>query len=240
MTTYTIEELANLIDHTNLKPDITRNDLKELCEEAIKYNFKMVAINQVQSKLSAEYLSGTEIGIGAAIGFPLGQTTVAVKIFETKDAIENGATEIDYVINLTEVKEKNFDYIKDEMQQIVELCREHNVISKVIFENAYLEKEEIIKLAEISKEVKPDFIKTSTGMAPTGATVEDVLLMKKTVGDAVKVKAAGGIRDTETFIEMIEHGAERIGASSGINIIEDLKSVLKEEGKETITITKKY
>src|SRR5699024_4049822 len=136
--------LANLIDHTNLKADITRAELKELCEEATKYNFKMVAINQVQSKLSAEYLSETEIGIGAAIGLPLGQTTVTVKLLETKNDIENSATEIEYVVNLTEVKEKNLDYIKDEMKQIVELCSKHNVISKVIFENAYLEKEEII------------------------------------------------------------------------------------------------
>lgn len=240
MTTYTISELANIIDHTNLNVDATKEEMKKLCDEAMEYNFKMVAINQVQSELCSEYLSGSEVAIGAAIAFPLGQTTIASKVFETKDAIKNGATEIDYVINLSEVKNNNYEYIKDEMKQIVDACRENNVISKVIFENAYLEKEEIVKLAEISKEVKPDFIKTSTGMAPTGATLEDVALMKRTVGDDVKIKAAGGIRDLETFIAMIEHGAERIGASSGIQIISKLTEQLEQEGKDTITIETKY
>lgn len=236
MTTYTIEELANLIDHTNLATDANKDDMKKLCEEATEYGFKMVAINQVQSKQCAEYLEGTDVAIGAAIAFPLGQTTIAAKVFETQDAIDNGATEIDYVINLTEVKNNNFEYIKDEMKQIVDVCRKHNVISKVIFENAYLNNNEIVKLSEIAKEVKPDFIKTSTGMAKTGATLEDVALMKKTVGDDVKVKAAGGIRDLDTFIQMIEHGAERIGSSSGIKIIHELKTRLENEGSDTITI----
>ena len=240
MTTYTISELANIIDHTNLNVDATKEEMKKLCDEAMEYNFKMVAINQVQSELCSEYLSGSEVAIGAAIAFPLGQTTIASKVFDTKDAIKNGATEIDYVINLSEVKNNNYEYIKDEMKQIVDVCRENNVISKVIFENAYLEKEEIVKLAEISKEVKPDFIKTSTGMAPTGATLEEVALMKRTVGDDVKIKAAGGIRDLETFIAMIEHGAERIGASSGIQIISKLTEQLEQEGKDTITIETKY
>lgn len=240
MKKYTIEELANLIDHTDLKAYAKKDDMKKLCAEAKEYNFKMVAINQVQSKLCAEYLTGTDIGIGAAISFPLGQTTIPAKVFETKDAIENGATEIDYVINLSEVKENNFNYIKTEMKQIVDICREYNVISKVIFENAYLEKDEIVKLAEIAKEVKPDFIKTSTGMAPTGATLEDVALMKRTVGDDVKVKAAGGIRDLKTFISMIEHGAERIGSSSGIKIINELTAYLEEKGTNTLTIETKY
>ena len=155
-----------------------------------------------------------------------------LNIFETEDAIKNGATEIDYVINLTEVKNGNFDYIKDEMERIVSACTDHNVISKVIFENAYLSKEEIVTLSKIAKEVKPDFIKTSTGMAPTGATVEDVKLMKEIVGDEVKVKAAGGVRDVDTFIKMVQNGAERIGTSSGIKIIEDFKNQLLTSGKE--------
>lgn len=240
MKTYTIEELANMIDHTNLKADTNNEDMKILCEEAVEYGFKMVAINQVQSKICAEYLEGTDVNVGAAIGFPLGQTTIASKVFETKDAIENGATEIDYVINLSEVKNNNFEYIKDEMEQIVEVCRKNDVISKVIFENAYLNNDEIIKLSEIAKEVIPDFVKTSTGMAASGATVDDVALMKQTVGDDVKVKAAGGIRDVETFIQMIENGAERIGASSGIQIINDLKERLEKEGKNEITIETKF
>ena len=158
--------------------------------------------------------------VGAAISFPLGQTTIETKVFETKNAIENGADEIDYVINIVELKNKNYDYIKREMEAIVAVCRENGVLSKVIFENCYLTKDEIAKVAEIAREVKPDFIKTSTGFGTGGATVEDVKLMKSIVGDDVKVKAAGGIRDLETCLAMIEAGAERIGSSSSIEITE--------------------
>lgn len=233
---YTLDDFARLIDHTNLKASINNEEMKQLCDEAKEYHFKMVAINQVQSAFAHEQLKGTDINVGAAIAFPLGQTSIASKVFETKDAIENGATEIDYVINITEVKEKNWDYIEEEMVKIVEVCRENDVISKVIFENAYLSKDEIKKLSEISKKVKPDFIKTSTGMAPTGATLEDVKLMKEIVGNDVKVKAAGGIRDLETFLAMIEAGAERIGSSSGIKIINDLKDKFKNENLEYLEI----
>lgn len=236
MANYTLEQLANLIDHTNLKPYANHNDMERLCAEAKKYNFKMVAINSVQSKLCKSFLDGTDVHVGAAISFPLGQTTIESKVFETKNAIKNGANEIDYVINITELKAKNYEYVKDEMERIVKVCRENNVLSKVIFENCYLDKEEIIKLCEIAKEIKPDFIKTSTGFGTSGATYEDVKLMKSIVGSAVKVKAAGGIRNSEDFIKMIEAGAERIGTSAGIAIIESLKEKLAKENKATITI----
>lgn len=221
---YSIDQLARLIDHTNLKPYATKADIQLLCQEAKEYHFKMVAINQVQTKLCSEALADSDIHVGAAISFPLGQTSIAAKVAETEDAIKNGATEIDYVVNLTEVKAKNWTYLKEEMVHITSVCREKNVISKVIFENAYLEEEEKIALCEIAKAVKPDFIKTSTGFAPSGATFEDVQLMKKYVGPQVKVKAAGGIRDAETFKKMIACGAERIGTSSGIAIINALKT----------------
>lgn len=233
MKTFTIDELARFIDHTNLKPTATREDMRLLCNEAKDYHFKMVAINQVQSELCSDLLKDTDINIGAAISFPLGQTSIASKVAETKDAIKNGATEIDYVINITEVKEKNWDYLQGEMEQIVAICKENEVISKVIFENAYLEDEEKIALCEIAKQVKPDFIKTSTGFAPSGATFEDVKLMKEHIGPEVKVKAAGGIRDAQTFKKMIACGAERIGTSSGIAIIEALKQE-SVDGKITI------
>ena len=138
MKPYTLDDLARLVDHTNLHPDATRADMEKLCDEAKRYHFKMVAINSVQSKLCSELLAGTDIDTGAAIGFPLGQTTIATKVFETKDALANGANEIDYVVNLTEVKAGNWDYIRDEMTQIVEVCREAGVPSKVIFENCLL------------------------------------------------------------------------------------------------------
>lgn len=215
-----MNKFSKYFDHTCLKPYATREDMAKFCEEAKKYDFMMVAINSTQTKLCKELLKGTDIHVGAAISFPLGQTTIETKVFETKDAIVNGADEIDYVINITELKEKNYDYIKEEMTQIVDVCRKHNVISKVIFENCYLTDEEKIKLCEIALEVKPDFIKTSTGFGTGGATVEDVKLMKSIVKDTVKVKAAGGIRDLDTCLKMIEAGAERIGTSSAIKITE--------------------
>lgn len=236
MTEFTIDELARFIDHTDLKASATREDMKKLCTEATDYHFKMVAINQVQSAYCHSLLKDTDIHVGAAIAFPLGQTTIAAKVFETQNAIDNGATEIDYVINLTEAKEGNWDYLKDEMQQIVAICKKAEVPSKVIFENAYLTDDEKINLCRIAKEVKPDFIKTSTGFAPSGATFDDVKLMKDHVGAEVKVKAAGGIRDAETFKKMIFYGAERIGTSAGIAIIEELKKELTATGAEKINI----
>ena len=157
----------------------------------------------------------------AAISFPLGQTTIAAKVYETINAIENGADEIDYVINIGELKNKNLAYIRDEMQQIVDACHSRNVLCKVIFEICYLTNEEIKEVAEIAREVKPDFIKTSTGFGTSGATADAVRLMKETVGPDVKVKAAGGIRSWETCKAMIDAGAERIGTSSSLKILEE-------------------
>lgn len=236
MNKYSLIQLSQLIDHTNLKPDATTAMMEKLCQEAKNYHFKMVAINQVQSQLCAQLLKGTGVDIGAAISFPLGQTTIASKCFETQNAIENGATEIDYVINISELKAGNLHYIEDEMTQIVKICRQHNVVSKVIFENCYLTDEEKIALCKIAVKVKPDFIKTSTGFGTSGATIEDVKLMKNQVGDAVKVKAAGGIRSADTFKKMIAAGAQRIGTSSGIAIIDELKQELAASNKDTIEL----
>ena len=217
----TVEQLANMIYHTNLKAFADDAAFEKLCDEAKKYNFKMVAINPAQTVRCKKKLEGSPVHVGAAIGFPLGQTTLECKIFETKDAIEKGADEIDYVINVAELKNKNYDYIKKEMEEIVKICREAGKTSKVIFENCYLTDDEKRKVAEIAKEVKPDFIKTSTGFGTGGATVEDVKLMKSVVGDEVKVKAAGGIRDLKTALAMIEAGAERLGTSAGVAIVEE-------------------
>ena len=236
MKSYTLDDLARLVDHTNLHADAPRADMEKLCDEAKRYHFKMVAINSVQSKLCSELLAGTDIDTGAAIGFPLGQITIATKVFETKDALANGANEIDYVVNLTEVKAGNWDYIRDEMTQIVEVCREAGVPSKVIFENCLLTDDEKVKLAEIAREVEPTFIKTSTGFSTGGATVEDVKLMKAHCGDKVQVKAAGGIRDADTFLDMVRAGATRIGCSAGIPIIEELKRRFEEQGVDSIEL----
>ena len=236
MSVYTIDKFARLIDHTNLHADATREDMQKLCAEAKEYHFKMVAVNQVQSQLCAHELAGTDIDTGAAIAFPLGQTTIEAKEFETQNAIDNGANEIDYVINITELKAKNYDYIEDEMRRLTKICHDAEIPIKVIFENPYLTKDEIKQVALIAKRVGPDFIKTATGFGPSGATVDDVRLMKPTVGDQVKVKAAGGIRNSDDFLAMIEAGAERIGTSSGIKIINALKKRMQADGVDTISV----
>ena len=219
----TKKELASKFDHTLLKPYATKEDFMQLCNEAKEMGAAMVAINSAPVKLCKELLKDTDVHVGAAISFPLGQTTIKIKAEETKQAIKDGADEIDYVINIHELKEGHLDYIEDEMKQIVDICKENHVVSKVIFENCYLTQNEIIQLAKIAKKIKPDYIKTSTGFGTSGAKVEDVKLMKDIVGDDVKVKAAGGIRDLETCLKMIEAGASRIGTSSSLKILEEMK-----------------
>ncbi|EOL49441.1 deoxyribose-phosphate aldolase [Enterococcus phoeniculicola] len=221
-----VEEFAKLVDHTLLRADAREEEFKQLCKEADDYGFKMVAINSSPVGLCREFLKTSSVHVGAAIGFPLGQTTIATKVFEVKDSIKNGADEIDYVINIGELKNGNVEYIRQEMKEIVELSRKNNILSKVILENCYLTDEEKITVCEIAKEIKPDFVKTSTGFGTSGATVEDVKLMKSIVGNDVKVKAAGGIRDLETAKSMVEAGAERLGTSSGIKIIEEYKALV--------------
>ena len=215
------KDLAQMVDHTQLRAYAVKEDFENLCKEAADYGFKMVAINSYPVELCSKLLKGTGVHVGAAIGFPLGQTTIENKVHETKQAIENGADEIDYVINIGKLKEKDYDYIEREMTEIVKACREKNILSKVIFENCYLTDDEKIKVSEIAAKVKPDFIKTSTGFGTGGATLEDVKLMKSIVKDEVKVKAAGGIRDLDTFLAMVEAGAERIGTSAGIEIMNE-------------------
>jgi len=215
------KELAGMFDHTLLKPYATVEDFEKFCQEAKDMGVGMVAINSAPVKLCKELLKGTSIHVGAAISFPLGQTTLEIKLAETLQAIKDGADEIDYVINISKAKMHDYDYIALEMKEIVELCRKHHVISKVIFENCYLTKEEIKDIASIARKIKPDYIKTSTGFGSGGALVEDVQLMKETVGDEVKVKAAGGIRDYQTCLKMINAGASRIGTSSSKKILEE-------------------
>ena len=172
-------------------------------------------------------LKESSVHVGAAIGFPLGQTTIATKVFEVTEAIKNGADEIDYVINIGELKEGNLAYIEQEMKEIVAVCQTNNVLSKVILENCYLTDKEKIAVCEIAKRVKPNFVKTSTGFGTGGATVEDVKLMKEIVGADVKVKAAGGIRDFSTAKAMVEAGAERLGTSPGIKIVNEYRALVK-------------
>ncbi|MBW5397366.1 deoxyribose-phosphate aldolase [Brachyspira pilosicoli] len=223
----TKEELCRMFDHTFLKAFASIEDFKKLCSEAVQYNFAMVAINSYPVKLCKSLVKNSDVHVGAAISFPLGQTTLEDKIFEIEQAAKDGADEIDYVINIGELKNNNYDYIKLEMEKIVETSNKLNLISKVIFENCYLTKDEIKKVASIAKEVKPNFIKTSTGFGTSGALVEDVKLMKDVVGNDVKVKASGGISSWEVCKQMIDAGAERIGTSNSIKILNEFLEASK-------------
>ena len=214
-----MKNFAKYFDHTILAASTTPAELKKVCDEARANGFFSVAVNTGMVKLCAEYLAGSDVLVDAAVGFPLGITTVPCKLFEAEEAIKNGAGEVDYVVNVGKVKSGDFDYVKDEMEQVVALCKKYNVCCKVIFENCYLTDDEKRELCKIALEVKPDFIKTSTGFGKGGATVEDVILMKTMVGDAVKVKAAGGVRDLDTCLAIIEAGAERVGCSATLAIL---------------------
>lgn len=219
-----MKSFNKIFDHTILKPSTTEEQLKKVCDDAIKYGFCSVAVNTGMVKKCAEFLNNSGVLVDAAVGFPLGITTVEVKAFETEQAIENGADEIDYVINIGKIKQGDTDYIRSEMKTITDICRKHGVTSKVIFENCYLTDEEKTELCKIAKEIKPDFIKTSTGFGPSSATVHDVKLMKDAVGSDVKVKAAGGVRTLADCLAMIEAGAERIGCSNSPAIADEYKN----------------
>lgn len=215
---YTKEQFPKLFDNTLLKPFSTTDDFRAICKQSVEYGFCSVAVNTGVVRLCAELLSESGVKVDAAVGFPLGITTIASKVQETIGSIADGAGEVDYVLNIGKLKEGNLRYIKEEMYAITQICREHNVISKVIFENCYLTDDEKRAACEIALEVCPDFIKTSTGFAPTSATVADVRLMKEMVQDAVKVKAAGGVRTLEDCMAMLEAGADRIGCSNSAAI----------------------
>ncbi|MCR4623015.1 MAG: deoxyribose-phosphate aldolase [Clostridiales bacterium] len=214
--------LARMIDQTLLKPFVSDEQLLDFCKECAENHFVMAAINSAPVALCHQALKDTDVHVGAAIGFPLGQTTISVKQYETKKAIEEGADEIDYVVNIGKLKSGRWDYIEEEMRCIVDICKQAGRLSKVIFENCYLTDEEKMRLCEIALLVRPDYIKTSTGFGTGGATIEDVRLMKRIVGDKIGVKAAGGIRSLDTALAMIEAGASRIGTSAGVTIINEL------------------
>lgn len=222
--TVTPEQLAGMIDHTQLKADATKEQFTKLCDEAREYGFAMVAINPYPVAQCKKQLEGSGVHVGAAIGFPLGQVTIEDKVAESQRAIASGADEIDYVINITELKAGNLSYLEDEMRQIVGVCREQGALSKVIFENCYLTDDEKSQVATIAKKVRPDFIKTSTGFGSGGATLEDVKLMKSVVGDAVQVKAAGGIRELEDALAFIDAGVTRLGTSAGVKLVDALRA----------------
>ena len=209
--------LSKYIDHTILKATANEQDVKQLCEEAKEHNFYSVCVNGCYVNDCKKMLEGTDVKVAAVVGFPLGAMSTKAKVFEAKDAIEQGASEIDMVINVAKLKDGYFDYVEQEIREIKEAIGSN--VLKVIIETCYLTDEEKVKACELSLNAKADFVKTSTGFGTGGATYEDVALMKKVVGTNAKVKASGGVRDKETAKKYIELGAERLGTSSGIEIV---------------------
>lgn len=219
----TPDSLAAMIDHTFLKPFGTAADIERLCEEARHYGFAMVAINPAETARCVALLQGSGVRTGAAIGFPLGQNTSATKVFEIRDAISEGAEEIDMVINLRALQSGNDALVRAEIEDLAAVCRGHNVISKVILETCYLTDDEKRRVCRMAHAAGVDFVKTSTGFGTGGATVADVRLMRETVGAVTGVKAAGGVRTLEEAVAVIRAGATRIGTSSGVALVEALR-----------------
>lgn len=218
-----MNNIAGMIDHTLLKPEATKQQITSLCEEAKEYSFASVCVNPTWVKTASELLASTTVKVCTVIGFPLGATTSATKAFETKDAIENGATEVDMVINIGALKDKNFDLVKADIKAVVDAAG-NKALTKVIIETSLLTDEEKETACRLAVEAGADFVKTSTGFSTGGATVEDIQLMRKTVGPDIGVKASGGVRSSEDTQEMVKAGATRIGASSGVAIINGLTS----------------
>lgn len=215
--------IASMIDHTLLKQDATKEQIEKICAEAKEYTFASVCVNPTWVKTSAELLTGTPVKVCTVIGFPLGASTPETKAFETTDAINNGAGEIDMVLNVGALKSQDLDLVKRDIESVVNAAKGKAIV-KVILETCLLSKEEIKVASQLSKDAGADFVKTSTGFSTGGATFEDVALMREVVGPDLGVKASGGVRSLEDVQKMIEAGATRIGASSGVQIMQGLTS----------------
>lgn len=210
--------INKLIDHTALKPNTNKKSILKLIAEAKTYDFASVCVNPCWVALAHQELKNTDVKVCTVIGFPLGANTTEVKVFETKDAIEKGAQEIDMVINIAMLKDKEYDYVENEIHQIVEAAKDKAIV-KVIIETCLLTDEEKIKACELSQKASADFVKTSTGFSTGGATVHDIALMRKTVGAEMGVKASGGVHTHEEALALVEAGATRIGASAGVKLL---------------------
>lgn len=214
------EEIARFIDHTLLKPESQAEQIIKLCNEAKEFGFFSVCVNSSYVSLCKKHLEKSNVKIASVVGFPLGAMDTESKAFETSQAIKNGASEIDMVLHIGNLKDKNYDYVRNDIKKVVEAAK-GNVV-KVIFETSLLNEEEKKMACQLSLEAGALFVKTSTGFSTGGATIEDVTLMKKMVGDKAQVKASGGVRDLETALAMIKAGATRLGTSSGVLILKGL------------------
>jgi deoxyribose-phosphate aldolase len=217
-----MKTIQQMIDHTILKPEATREEVETLCKEAMEYKFAAVCVNPYYVEFCKDILKDTNVLVATVIGFPLGANTKEVKAFETTNAIKNGADEIDMVINIGALKDKNYNLVKDDISAVVNVAKGKAIV-KVIIETSLLLDDEKVKACELAMEAGADFVKTSTGFSTGGATIEDVKLMKSVVGDKLEVKASGGVRDLETAIKMVKAGATRLGTSSGIKITKEIK-----------------
>jgi deoxyribose-phosphate aldolase len=215
--------VASMIDHTLLKPDATRHDIEELCREAAKFNFATVCVNPTWVALAAERLASTAVKVCSVVGFPLGATTPDVKEYETRRAIFDGAREIDMVINVGSLKSGDLRRVERDIEAVTAVCRDAGALSKVIIEAALLTDDEKVTACTIAKAAAADYVKTSTGFGPGGATVADVALMRRIVGPDMGVKAAGGVRDLEGLKAMVAAGASRVGASAGVKIVQQAR-----------------
>jgi deoxyribose-phosphate aldolase len=216
------EDLAPYIDHTLLKPGATESEIEKLCDEARRHRFASVCVNTSYTELCARLLAGSGVMVCSVVGFPLGAMSTEAKAFETRDAIRHGADEVDMVINVGKLKSGDFAYVCDDIRAVVQAAAGRTV--KVIIETALLTDEEKVAACVLAKAAGAHFVKTSTGFGPGGATAEDVALMRRTVGDRMGVKASGGIRDCQTAIQMVESGANRIGASASVAIVKGQES----------------
>jgi deoxyribose-phosphate aldolase len=219
----TPEELAKRIDHTQLRAYATRVDIEELCDEAVEHRFHTVTVNPAWTTFCAKRLAGTAVGVNPTIGFPLGATTAHVKIEETREAVRNGATELDMVINIGALKSGYHEFVRKEIEAIVRVAKERPV--KVILEISYLSEDEKRRVCELSVTAGAAYVKTSTGFGAAGATAADVRLMRSVVGNRAGVKAAGGIRSLREALAMLEAGADRLGTSAGVAILSELHAV---------------
>ena len=216
-------EVAAMIDHTLLKPDATRSDIEKLCREAAEFRFASVCVNPTWASLCARLLRGLDVRVCSVVGFPLGATTPDVKHYETRRAIFDGATEIDMVINIGALKSGDLRLVERDIESIAAPCRDAGALSKVIIEAAYLSDDEKVTACTLAKAAGADYVKTSTGFGPAGATAADVALMRRVVGPDMGVKAAGGVKDYAGVQSMVAAGATRIGASAGVRIVQEAK-----------------
>ncbi len=216
-------DIAKLIDHTLLKPEATRDQIAQLCREAREYGFAAVCVNPCYVGLAAELLRGSPVKVCSVVGFPLGATLPEVKAYEARRAIEEGAAEVDMVINIGALKSGDLELVRRDIAAVVDVCHAKGALCKVIIEAALLSDEEKVLACQLAKAAGADYVKTSTGFGPGGATVHDVALMRRTVGPEMGVKAAGGIRSYEAARAMVEAGATRIGASAGVKIVREAR-----------------